>query len=312
MRWGCLQWGPLSKRWYRVIGPSSCGCGTPHSRPPPLRWWDQARKSIPASPSATKSNHTSTPLTALSISLVLLVLLPPAIPHHSNNSPSSPFYTTPSHHLPPPQHISARLPFPPAHPIPHSNNSQASLATLLTHFSVVLLPPAIPHHSNNSPLSPLYTTPSNHFPPPQHISTRLPFPPAHPIPHSNNSQASLATLLTHFRVVLLPPAIPHHSNNSPLSPLYTTPSHHLPPPQYSSTRLPFPPAHPIPHSNNSQASLGNTSHPLQGGSFAASHSSPFKQLTPQPPLHHPQQPSPSPPAHQHATTFPPSTPYPPF
>ena len=90
---------------------SLCGCVRPPltSTPPP--WWDQARKSIPASPSATKSNHTSTPLTA-SISLVLLVLLPPAIPHHSNNSPPSPFYTTTSHHLPPPQYSSARLPFP--------------------------------------------------------------------------------------------------------------------------------------------------------------------------------------------------------
>ena len=223
---------------------SLCGCVRPPltSTPPP--WWDQARKSIPASPSATKSNHTSTPLTA-SISLVLLVLLPPAIPHHSNNSPPSPFYTTTSHHLPPPQYSSARLPFPPAHPNPHSNNSQASLATLLTHLRGVLLPPAIPHHSNNSPPSPLYTTPSNRFPPPQHNSARLPSLPAHPNPNSNNSQAALATLLTHLRGVLLPPAIPHHSNNSPQPLLH----HHQPPspsPPVQQRTTTFPPSTPKP------------------------------------------------------------------
>ena len=249
----------LSTRRCRVYGPSRRGASLTHVSPLSTGG-TRARKSIPTSPPATKSNHTCTPLATL-LNQPSLVLLPPAIPHHSNNSPLSPLYTTPSHHLPPPQYSSTRLPFPPAHPTPNSNNSQASLATLLTHLSVVLLPPAIPHHSNNSPLSPCYTTPSHHLAPPQYSSTRLPFPPGHPTPNSNNTTASLATLLTHSSLVLLPPAIPHHSNNSPLSPCYTTPSHHLPPPQYSSTRLAFPPGHPTLNSNNTHSLVGNTSHP---------------------------------------------------
>ena len=81
----------------------ACDCVT-LSYIPPFHWWDQTRKSIPTSPPATKSNHTGTPLTALSISLVLLVLLPPPVPHHSNNSPPSHLYTTPRNHSSHPQY----------------------------------------------------------------------------------------------------------------------------------------------------------------------------------------------------------------
>ena len=77
-----------------------------------------------------------------------------------------------------------------------------------------------------------------------------------PVTNSNHTPPSSATLLTHSSLVLLPPAIPHHSNNSPLSPCHTTPSHHLVSPQYSSTRLAFPPGHSTLNSDNKRPFAG--------------------------------------------------------
>ena len=87
----------------------ACDC-IPLSSVPPFHWWDQTRTSTPTSPPATKSNHPGTSLAVISITLVLLVLMPSPIPHHSNNSTPGPCHTTPSQKVFPPLYSGARPP----------------------------------------------------------------------------------------------------------------------------------------------------------------------------------------------------------
>ena len=184
----------------------SCGCVRPPLMSTPPHWWDQARKSIPSTPPATTSDHTSASLATL-LTQPSLVLLPPTIPRHSNYSPLSPCYTTHNHHLTPLLHSDTRLAFPLSNHALYSNHKAAALAILLTQPSLVLLPPTIPHHSNHSLLSPCYTTHSYHLAPPLlRIGSRLAFPPGHSTLYSNHTAAALATLLTqpaHFAMFVM-------------------------------------------------------------------------------------------------------------
>ena len=88
-------------------------------------------------------------------------------PHTRSAQPSTTGQTTLTQVHPPPWWDQAPTSIPSSPLATKSDHIPATVAALLlTSLSLVLLPPTIPHHSNNSPPSLCYTTPSHHFAPP--------------------------------------------------------------------------------------------------------------------------------------------------